>query len=118
MLGFAVWGFTNGNTAQFMAPYDGHESFCGYDMGFENYPYLYLKDLEIKTGNNKGEIFKTGVCVEKCPKACSGQNKPCEIKTPSEPAGKIVVDIIYNTTSHGTYYCIPIETVLDDVRQY
>ena len=46
MMGLTIHGFIEGNPEKFVAPFDHAGKFCGHDVGFENYPYLYLPNLD------------------------------------------------------------------------
>tara|TARA_B110000305_G_scaffold163342_1_gene180675 strand:- start:7 stop:231 length:225 start_codon:yes stop_codon:yes gene_type:complete len=64
MMGLTIHGFIEGNPEKFVAPFDLNEKFCGHDEGLENYPYLYMPNLN--EAGVKG-ILNTGICVDECP---------------------------------------------------
>lgn len=64
MMGLTIHGFIEGNPEKFVAPFDLNEKFCGHDEGLEDYPYLYMPNLN--DGGVK-DILNTGICVDECP---------------------------------------------------
>lgn len=39
---------------------------CGHTTGFENYPYLFIWDIE-EVEKNPLDVFETSVCTKYCP---------------------------------------------------
>ena len=39
---------------------------CGYSVGYENYPYLFIWDITLPASNPL-EVFTSGICVKSCP---------------------------------------------------
>ena len=103
-MGWAViYGYVNGNPGKLVAPIDGDGSICGYDPGYEDYPYLYLDNIVTAAGDAHN-AFSYGVCVKDCPDSADDavechptkKNPAC---TPDTGEG------------YGTYeffnYCVP-----------
>lgn len=55
-------------------------------------------------------MFKSGVCVKECPKACT---KDCVIETPSAENNKLEVDFIYETNT-VVFMCLPNAEMIND----
>jgi len=51
-----------------MAPIDGDGNICGFSPGYENYPDLYIADINAAAAE-PASIFKYGVCVSDCPES-------------------------------------------------
>jgi len=63
-MGFATkFGLENGKIYKLLAPIDGGSKFCGITPGYEEYKYLYLRNLM----GNPVSVFKNSVCVKECP---------------------------------------------------
>ena len=58
------YGYENGNIAKLTAPLDGDLNFCGITPGYEEYSKLYITNFD---GIDVFKIFKSAVCVKKCP---------------------------------------------------
>ena len=63
MMGMTMWGYKNGDIVRLLSPFDYNGKICGSDVGYENYPnlYLYTIDLDLRT------TFNSGFCVKTCP---------------------------------------------------
>lgn len=59
-----IYGFINGDPNKLIAPIDGDNNFCGITSGYEKYDKLYFTNFN---SNDVQNIFKSGVCVTKCP---------------------------------------------------
>ena len=63
----AVFGFIKGKPAQLFYFYDEDGNACGYDKGYENFPFLYFTNvIGGITTFNTDKLIK-GVCVSECP---------------------------------------------------
>ena len=81
VIAIALWiiieavGISNGDFSRSYAPLDADHHFCGYDSGYENYKYLYFTNI---SGTVK-DMYKSAVCVEKCPEYNSdGEDMECK----------------------------------------
>lgn len=58
------YAFVNGNLKKLLAPMDGAARFCGVTPGYEDFRYLYFRNLD---SSEPVRIFLTGVCTKECP---------------------------------------------------
>lgn len=69
-MGFLTYyGYKHGNVAKLVAPLDADNNFCGQD-NLEGYGLLYITNFN---SIEPSTIFKSGVCVSKCPSKADGQ---------------------------------------------
>lgn len=128
MLGMAITGYVKGNVAELLAPVDGDGRICGFsgtttgDFDFDatGYEYLYFPDVAWAMLNT-GEMFKAGVCSERCPKQTDAVS--C-ITTTFYSVGQGVECNEADTYSPSTYgtmerfgYCIPQKDTLTAAQQ-
>ena len=66
MIGLTAYSYQHGNVKRLLAPVDGALQICGYSKGFEDYDKLYVTDLDQA---DLADLFKSGVCVKRCPDA-------------------------------------------------
>ena len=66
----AAYGFMNGNPDKLLSPIDGDNKICGVTKGYEDYPYLFVADINeaLKDSTN---MFRYGSCVKACPKTAA-----------------------------------------------
>lgn len=48
------------------APLDSEGHICGFDPGYEEYPYMYIWDIE-EAVTDLLTVFDSAVCVKACP---------------------------------------------------
>ena len=104
MFYFTIYGYINGNPGKLIAPIDGEDNICGYDPGYEDYPYLYIDDIST-AANNPTKVFSYGVCVKKCPEQ-SDDAIDC-VTTEIESACTPDPGMEYATTEWFNY-CVPV----------
>ena len=46
MVGLTLYGITHGNIQKLVGGIDGDHRICGADKGVEDYPFLYITNLE------------------------------------------------------------------------
>merc|ERR1712178_463089 len=68
----SIKGYWVGNFDELIAPIDSDGNLCGEDPGYEDYPYLYIFDID--SAINTGNIFSYGVCVNECPDSSNSAN--------------------------------------------
>ena len=74
-----VYGYQQGNPAEFLAPISTEGAICGYTKGTEDYPNLYIYDVESAL-TYPFDIFAYGTCIKTCPETldatleCEDQN--------------------------------------------
>jgi hypothetical protein len=66
MLYFGILGYMQSNIANILAPVDSQGRICGYDFEVQDYPYLFLTDLD-NAYENPNDVFQSAVCVKDCP---------------------------------------------------
>jgi len=64
-IGMSVNAYNTGNFSKMVAPIDGDNNICGFSDGYEDYPYLFIVDVEYAV--TSGDIFSYGVCSTECP---------------------------------------------------
>ena len=105
------YGYTHGNPDKLLSPIGGDGNICGVTPGFEEYPYLFIADINAAlTGN----IFKYGVCVKKCPQTAAEaiQCKP----TADVRSCTLSAEDKYGST-YFFEYCMPVyETLAPSVQ--
>lgn len=64
-----VYGYINGEVSKLIAPVDANGRICGYSVGVEKYPSLYIANINYALAHptSVNGIFKYSTCVEKCP---------------------------------------------------
>lgn len=62
MMGLTIHGFIKGDPEKFVAPFDLNGKFCGHD-GMEDYPYLYMPNLDYEGVDPVKGVMNTGICV-------------------------------------------------------
>ena len=101
------YGYQYGHPDKLLSPIGGDGNICGVSPGFEEYPYLFIADINMAlTGN----IFKYGVCVKSCPKTSQEaiQCKP----TADVRSCNLSKEDKYGTT-YFFEYCMPVYETLD-----
>lgn len=63
---FGIYGFMNSNIEQVLAPVDDKGRICGWDAGVEDYPYLFIWNLDAAF-EDPYHMFDYGTCVTMCP---------------------------------------------------
>ena len=63
----AIFGFKKGKPMQLFYFYDEEGHACGYDKGYEDFPYLYFYDVIGGLQHFSTDKMINGVCVSKCP---------------------------------------------------
>ena len=67
MIVVAVFGFYKGKPSQLFYFYDTDGNACGYDKGYEDYPYLYFTDVVGGLKSFDTDKMLKAVCVKTCP---------------------------------------------------
>ena len=62
-----IFGFIKGKPKQLLYFYDEDGNACGYDEGYEDYPYLYFYDVIDGLQHFSTDKMINGVCLSKCP---------------------------------------------------
>jgi hypothetical protein len=71
LVGVSIYGYSNGNLEEIMAPVDGQGRICGFSEGVENTPYLWVSYYaDIKQFDTY--LFESGVCTTSCPTTSTG----------------------------------------------
>ena len=63
----AIFGFWKGKPSQLFYFYDDDGNACGYDEGYEDYPYLYFPSVLSGLKNFDTNKTLSAVCVKTCP---------------------------------------------------
>ena len=116
MIALAIYGYCEGQVGQMMAPVSGDGQMCGYSPGVEDYPDLYIADIQWSSLHTS-DLFKPAVCVKKCPKE-NGDTIEC-VNTKwytDKNANCATYDDIYGS-SEAFGYCLPIEDKLTPLQQ-
>ena len=72
----SVFGFYKGKPMQLFYFYDGEGNACGYDKGFEDYPYLYFTNVIEGLQQFSTDKMISGVCLSKCPDKDYSNHQP------------------------------------------
>ena len=72
----SVFGFYKGKPMQLFYFYDGEGNACGYDKGFEDYPYLYFTNVIEGLQQFSTNKMISGVCLSKCPDEDYSNHRP------------------------------------------
>ena len=103
------YGFMYGHPDKLLSPIGGDGNICGVSPGFEEYPYLFIADIN-EALKDSTTMFMFGTCVKACPKTAQ-ENLQCKptkfVKSCNlEKADK------YGTT-YFFEYCMPVYETLD-----
>jgi hypothetical protein len=79
---------------------NGDLKLCGAASEFKNHKYLYFTDFRIENVKN---LFKSGICVDECPKSTKATLKCQDTKGVKDCAKSVYV---YESFALGRY-CIP-----------
>jgi hypothetical protein len=107
----SIKGYSEGNFDKLIAPIDADNNLCGFDTGFEDYPYLYIFDIDSALSSDN--IFEYGVCVTSCPTGPDDDSWKCIDTTISEdtydyPGGcQDFSNPDGDTTTDFFGYCLP-----------
>ena len=63
----ALMGFTKGKPIRLLYGYDEDGKACGYDKGYEDYPYLYFYNVLTNLKKLNFDRIINAVCVKDCP---------------------------------------------------
>jgi len=66
MMAMTIDGYVNGNGPIMLAPISGGSQICGFTVGTEGFPYLYVPDLSDSV-ESPSEFFTNGFCATNCP---------------------------------------------------
>ena len=107
------YGYMYGHPDKLLSPIGGDGNICGVSPGFEDYPYLFIADINeaLKDSTN---LFKFGACVKSCPKTAQ-ENIQCKT-TKYVKSCNLDKSDKYGTT-YFFEYCMPVYETLDPAVQ-
>ena len=102
-------GFKQGEPLRLIAPLDANGRFCGYDKGYEDYPYVYyVASIEYFENPLAG-----AVCVKSCPMKDSTPIE-CKLTTSISDCNKYTGADRYDTTLQFNRACLPLKQNLGE----
>ena len=111
MAACTIYGFSYGQPNKMMAPIDGDSNICGVTPGYEDYPDLFIGDIN-QAEKNIQEVFEYGTCVKSCP-----ETKKASKEIQCKPTAKITSCTMSDANSYASYsimrYCVPDYDTLD-----
>lgn len=101
----SILGYINGAPWKLVAPIDGDNRICGYSTGVEDYPYLFISNIdEAANPSNVHNVFEYGVCVKACP---ANKDDTIECVPTTETSTCAPAANERYTTYYVFSYCIP-----------
>lgn len=101
-------GYSNGSPNQVLAPIDASNKICGYSEGAQDYPYLYIYNIEGALKNSL-KLFSYSTCIQSCPTDLSSTLKCFNQSECNKIQSKQYSDY---TTYELFGYCVPNEETL------
>ena len=110
-----IYGYKFGQPTKLMAPIDGDKNICGITPGYEEYPDLFIGDINT-VEKDMEDLFEYGVCVKSCP-----ETKEASKNLQCKPTAKLKSCVISDTNSYASFsvmrYCVPDYDTLDSSIQ-
>jgi hypothetical protein len=105
------FGYSNGSPGQLLAPISAQPAnvICGYSSGYEEFPYLYIYDLNAAL-DLPINVFGYTTCVKECPSASSDLAGQCADQFECETSAAQTYR--YDTTP-VMHYCVPIASSIN-----
>jgi hypothetical protein len=119
LMGVAIYGYSNGNLAEILAPVDGQGRICGFSDGVKDTPYLWVSNYAvIEDPDFNSYVFESGVCVLECPTSNEGDGADIGCVnteyTTNTPDMNCETQPLYQTTVILDYCTVVKDNLTDD----
>jgi hypothetical protein len=115
LIGIAIYGYSNGNLDEILAPVDGQGRICGFSPGVESTPYLWVSN-KADTLTFTGYLFTSSVCTTSCPTSTTGDGATigCVNTDWTLANGNCETQNLYPTTDIVNYCALTHDNLTDD----